>query len=103
MTIASSKILSAFTVAAMLVAFSGPASAVGQNTNTTIQEGEISTNDTFQLGDGNDNATYQQGLDNANRTLQRGTTNWNETGQFGRVNFNKTDQRRIAKRKRSRN
>ncbi len=113
MKIESSKLLSSIAATVLLTSLAGPTSAMpekeeamSQNTNTTIQEGEINTNDTFQVGDSNDNATYQQGLDNANRTRQRGTYNWNETGQFGRVNFNTTDQSwktdRKVRRKRNR-
>lgn len=93
MKIESSKLLSSIAATVLFASLAGPASAMNQNTNTTIQEGEINTNDTFQVGYGNDNATYQQGLDNANRTRQRGMYNWNESGQFGKVNYNKTDQK----------
>lgn len=93
MKIESSKLLSSITAVALSVILAGPTSAMSENTNTTIQEGEINTNDTFQVGYGNDNATYQQGLDNANRTRQHGMYNWNETGQFGKVNYNKADQK----------
>jgi minor curlin subunit len=76
--------------AALLATLSG--AVLADNTNTTIQQGQINTNDTYQRGRVNDNATYQEGRDNANRTRQWGADNWNQTGQFGKSNYNETHQ-----------
>ena len=45
-----------FATAALLATLAGP--VLADNTNTTIQQGQINTNDTSQRGRVNDNATY---------------------------------------------
>jgi hypothetical protein len=88
MRIDTSKLLSSLTAAAFF-AVAGPVYAIGQNTNTTIQEGMININRTFQCGDSNDNVTYQSGRVNINRTVQTCGGNQKYATRSGRVNANR--------------
>ena len=102
MTSATTKLL-AFAVAVILATLGGPVWAQTQNTNTTIQVGQVNINRTYQCGDSNDNVTYQSGRININHTIQRCGNNGNRMGQLGGINRNKTDQgilKRIAYKKR---
>lgn len=81
-------------VVAVLATFLDPVSVQAQNTNTTIQDGQININRTYQWGASNDNTTYQTGKININRTIQLGGYNGNPTGPFGRINHNGMEQGR---------
>lgn len=96
MTTVLSKLF-VFAAVAMLAAMLAPVSVHAQNTNTTIQQGQVCINRTLQYGDSNANSTYQNCKVNINRTVQRGKKTENATAQFGRINRNHTRQGRGLK------
>ncbi|AHE97989.1 curlin [Thioalkalivibrio paradoxus ARh 1] len=58
-------------ILALLPAVLATASA-RDNTNTTVQTGQVNINRTVQCGDSNDNTTHQDGRININQTVQGG-------------------------------